>query len=150
MKVSKLMTTPLHACRSSDFLDAAARLMWDHDLGAVPVIDDKGRLVGIVTDRDIAMAAYLCGDPLRSIHVLTTMSPHVIACLPDDEVSAVASKMSANQIRRMPVIDEHGRPIGMVSLNDLARAVGRNAVTTTEVASTLAAVSAPRRGSIAA
>jgi len=144
MKVSKLMTTTLYTCRSTEFLDTPAKLMWDHDIGAVPVVDDRGRLVGIVTDRDIAMAAHLCGEPLGCIRVITTMSPHVLSCRPDDEVASVETLMATRQIRRMPVIDERGMPIGIVSLNDLARAVAPKGLTTNEVATTLAGVSAPR------
>jgi len=138
MKVSKLMTKALYTCQSNEFLDRAAQLMWDRDIGALPVVDDKEHLVGVITDRDVAMAAYLREEPLRAIPVHVVMAQHVHACRADDEVSVVEATMAKYQLHRIPVIDEGRRPIGMVTLNDIARDAG------SEVASTLTAICEPR------
>jgi predicted transcriptional regulator len=101
----------------------------------------------VVTCRtiDTCMAAYTRGAPLRAIPVASTMAREVFTCGPDDELAVVEREMSRHQIRRMPVIDMHGQPIGMISLNDIARASqAANSVSTKEVASTLAAICAPR------
>jgi CBS domain-containing protein len=152
MKVAKLMKRQVFSCRSGDSADQAAREMWDHDVGCVPVIDEHGRIAGMVTDRDLCMAAYTRGLPLSAIPVSTVMARTVFTCGPDDDVAAVERAMAEHQIRRMPVIDAHGAPIGMISLNDLARAAaaGPSAVSPSEVSRTLAAVCAPRRAVVAA
>lgn len=146
MKVSKLMTKDVHTCRTIDTLAHAAELMWDHDIGSLPVIDTHGRVVGIITDRDLCMAAYTRGLPLHAIAVASTMSAHPATCTQDAEVAAVEEQMRNRQIHRMPVVDDDGHPVGVVSLNDLARASQqRTDVTASEVAATLAAVCVPRR-----
>ena len=61
MKVRDLMSRPVQTCRSNESLNAAAQKMWDEDIGAVAVVDDKNRVVGVVTDRDLCMAAYTQG-----------------------------------------------------------------------------------------
>jgi CBS domain-containing protein len=146
MKVSKLMRPDVITCRTIDSLERAAQLMWDHDIGCVPVIDENGRVAGMITDRDICMAAYTRGAPLRAIPVVSTMARDVYSCGPDDDLASVEREMGRHQIRRMPVIDAHGQPIGIVSLNDIARASqGANSVSMKEVATTLAAICAPRQ-----
>jgi len=149
MKVSTLMTKTLYTCRSTDFLDEAAKLMWDHDIGSVPVVNEKGRVVGMITDRDIAMAAFFREEPLRAIPVGVTMSSHVITCAPEDDVGAIEKLMAQHQIRRLPVVDDTGHPVGLISLNDIARKAGSNSVSREEVTRTLAAVTAPREAALA-
>lgn len=141
MKIAQLMTRDVKTCRQTDTLDVAARLMWDYDLGAVPVTDDLGQVVGIVTDRDACMAALMQSQPLHRMPCSIAMTNHVVTCQPDDTDLAVARLMAKNKIRRVPVVDDAQRPIGMVSLNDLALAMSRNrGVAATEIAGTLAAI----------
>ena len=144
MKVSSLLQREVISCTTHDDLHRAAQLMWDHDIGCLPVIDTQGHVMGMITDRDICMAAYTQGVPLRGLPVTLAMAKHVFACSPSDELDAVERTMSAHQIRRMPVIDDQGHPVGILSLNDIARAASAGKVPAGEVASTLAAVSAPR------
>jgi CBS domain-containing protein len=141
MKISNLMTRPVHACRDSDPLDCAARLMWENDIGSVVVTDDSGQVIGMVTDRDACMAALTCGAALHDIPVSTAMAKHVVTCGPDDSDTTVAEMMAKHKIRRVPVVDEAQRPVGVVSLNDLARTMARGRdVPATSVAGTLAAI----------
>jgi CBS domain-containing protein len=145
MRVESIMFRDVVCCRRTDSLAEAAQAMWNHDIGCVPVIDDQGHVVGIVTDRDVAMAAYTRGQPLAAVPVTIAMASHVITCAPGDDVGAVEKTMAARQVRRVPVVDESGHPVGMVSLNDLARAAVRTlSIPAPEVASTLAAICAPR------
>ena len=144
MKVSGLIQHGVTSCTSFDSLERAAQLMWDHDIGCLPVIDDQGHVVGIITDRDICMAAYTQGAPLWAIPVTTAMAKHVFSCTDSDDVDVVERTMSEYKIRRMPVIDDHGHPIGIISLNDIARAASLGKLPASDVASTLAAISAPR------
>jgi len=146
MNIAKLITRDVFTCRIHDTLEAAARLMWDHDLGALPVVDDHARVVGMLTDRDICMAAYTRRAPLEAIAVRETMSPEPTTCAITAEVSEVEELMRAHQVHRIPVVDDGGRMVGIISINDLAQASQRRAeVNATELASTLAAVTAPRR-----
>jgi CBS domain-containing protein len=147
MKVSDLMTAPAHTCRLEDDLSVPACMMWERDLGAVPVVDDFGKAVAMITDRDIAMACCLQDRAPRAIRVSSIVSRRLISVRPDDDVSTVEQAMRAAQVRRVPVIDAGGAPIGVLSLNDLARNVRRNArdsLGPEPIASTLAAICAPR------
>ncbi|MBZ0233742.1 MAG: CBS domain-containing protein [Deltaproteobacteria bacterium] len=144
MKVSSLMHPDPIICHSHDDLQRAAQLMWEHDIGCLPVLDDDGHVVGMITDRDICMSAYTRGSNLRSIPVASAMSRGVHACGPDDDLKRVEEAMQQFQVRRMPVIDAKGHPVGLISLNDIARRSQRGGVSAGEVASTLAAICAPR------
>jgi CBS domain-containing protein len=134
-------------CRSEDSLETAAQLMWDFDVGALPVVDAASRVVGVVTDRDVCMAAYTQGLRLRDLSVATAMAKKVIACRPDDDVVSARTLMADNQIRRLPVIDEAGRLAGIVTIDDLAQGVAQHiddGISGEDVALTLATICTPR------
>jgi CBS-domain-containing membrane protein len=126
VKVADLMTRDVRACAIHDSLNAAARIMWEHDCGCTPVVDAGGRLAGIITDRDICMAAYTQGLPLQAIPVERAMSPRVISCSRGDDVEAALRLMRTHEIHRIPVADPRGRLLGMLSLSDVANHVGEN------------------------
>lgn len=119
--VMDLMTQPVTSCRPSDTMNEAARLMWGRDCGCIPVVDAAAHLVGMVTDRDICMAAYTSGSALAAIPVSRAMSKIVISCRTDDEIAVVHDKMGQGRVRRIPVVDPEGRLVGIVSLSDLVR-----------------------------
>jgi CBS domain-containing protein len=151
MKVESLMTKPARACAPTDNLHTAAEVMWSADCGCVPVTDSNQRVVGIVTDRDICMAAHMEGEPLRARTVESIMSNVVCVCAADDLVEDVARVMGEKQLRRIPVIDPDGRLVGVLSLNDLALAavdsVNGAALNSADVGRTLAAISRHRPNS---
>jgi CBS domain-containing protein len=119
--VAEIMTPHVYTCRVGDTLDRAARLMWDHDCGAIPVLDDRGHTVSMVTDRDICMAAYTRGEPLWRIPV-TVAASHSLHSVPSDASVAVAHHlMKMHRIRRLPVLDRGGNLVGILSLTDIAR-----------------------------
>ena len=120
MKIRDLMTKQVATVRATDSTAVAARLMWDCDCGAVPVLDGDGRAIAMITDRDICMAAHFQGGPLHALKVRTAMSKTLHACKPSDSISTCEDTMRSNQIRRLPVVDESGRAIGIISLNDVA------------------------------
>ena len=141
MTIAGLMTRTLKHCRSTDSLDRAAQLMWDFDIGALPVVDDRGQLIGMITDRDICMAAYTRGETLPNIPVAHAMTTHVVSCRPDDTIKTAANLMANHKIRRIPVVDDDQRPVGVVSLNDLAIAtIEHREMSPLEMAGTLAAI----------
>lgn len=121
MQANQLMSSPAITCHVNDTLSVAAHLMWDRDCGALAVVNDEGTLVGMLTDRDICMAAFTQGRPLDSILVNSAMASHVIAARGDDPVPEIEDRMSRHQIRRIPIVDLQNKPIGMLTLNDLAR-----------------------------
>jgi len=141
MKISELMTRTVQLCHPTDTLDRAAQRMWDHDIGALIVVDDPGQVIGVITDRDICMAAYTCGVALRDIPVVQAMAKHVVTCGADDSVDAVQTMMARHKIRRVPVVDDANHPVGMLSLNDLACTMARGReLPASAVAGTLAAI----------
>lgn len=153
MKVEQLMTREVKVCNEADTLNRAAQLMWDSDCGCIPVIsaNGDGRLIGVVTDRDIAIAAYMQGKQLWAIPVGTAMAHEVIACHANDGVSQAEALMRDNRVRRLPVIDRNERLVGILSLNDIAleaqreAATGKRAEVTGEaVSETLASICQPR------
>jgi CBS domain-containing protein len=147
MKIREIMNQPAVTCRPEDSLNTAAQLMWDHDIGAVQVVGDDGDLLGIITDRDICMAAFTRGAPLQDMEVGSAMARDVFSCQASDSLQTAEQLMGERQVRRVPVLDGDNRPIGMVTLNDLARQAAaarkRNGLDR-EVTQTLAAICQPR------
>jgi CBS domain-containing protein len=151
MNIKEVMSHPVVTCSSASTLDHAARLMWEFDCGIVPVIDDAGKLAGVVTDRDVCMAAYTQGKALSAIPVSTAMATQVVSIHANDLVEQAEQIMRTSQIRRLPVLDDDRRPIGLVSMNDLARlaARARKSAVDRELVQTMAAVCQPRAPMIA-
>jgi CBS domain-containing protein len=151
MLVEHIMSRPPITCTTDDSLARAAQLLWDHDCGSLPVLDAEGRLAGMITDRDICMAAYLRGQPLADISVGQAMARQVYACAPGDPIGVAEKLMGQFQVRRLPVAGEDGRVLGMLSLTDLARRADEDGgrrrpdVSGVEVTRTLAAICQPRR-----
>lgn len=146
MQIKDIMSQPVVTCPLNSTLDHAAQLMWEFDCGIIPIVSDDGRLAGVVTDRDACMAAYTQGRPLSDIPVGVAMAKSTIACHKGDSVEAVESLMKTNQIRRVPILDDESRVVGLVSLNDLARLAGRarrNGVDR-QLVETMAAICQPR------
>lgn len=146
-KVRLVMTPNVSTATPADGLNRAAQIMWEGDCGVVPVTESDGSLVGVITDRDVCMAAYTQGQPLAAVPIDAAMARTVFACSPDDTVHQALHLMREHRVRRMPVVDEAGRLVGVVTLADLARHVdslGDDAACAHFV-STLAAISEPRR-----
>jgi CBS domain-containing protein len=146
MTVADIMTREVVTCRKEDALDVPARLMWEHDCGCIPVVDDNGSPIGIVTDRDICMAAYTTGSALGDLRVDHAMSKSLHTCAPTDSIADAEDLMRSNQIRRVPAVAD-GQVVGIVSLNDIALAAAgtpkrgkKKEITAAEVSETLAAV----------
>jgi CBS domain-containing protein len=142
MRVRHVMTKDPSWCLPTDPAPRAARIMRDEDTGIVPVIENEQsqKVVGVVTDRDLCMNVVAEGRDPHSVTVATCMTSAVVTCSPNDAVEKATELMKDNQIRRVPVIDEQGSLLGIVSMADL---VGRGDVRTGEVHDTLKRVSAP-------
>ena len=150
MKVQDLMSHPAITCDVNDGLHVPAKLMWDHDCGVIAVVRDDGKLAGVITDRDICMAAYFQGRPLSAIPVADIMSRDLCTVEAEAELSEAERLMQARQVRRLPVVGNGGRLIGILSLSDVARGVPRStgrpgAPESQELLRTVEKVSEPRR-----
>jgi CBS domain-containing protein len=152
MKVAEIMVGSVDSCRAGDALDAVARIMWEKDCGAVPVVDDRSIILGMITDRDVCMATYTQGRPPGEIPVSSAMSKGLWWCSPEDDLSRAEEMMRTHQIRRLPVADKEGRLVGILSLADIAREAAREEggrkprkqVNFDEVGRLLSAISKPR------
>jgi CBS domain-containing protein len=146
MKVSELMVEKVITCKDTASLGEAASLMWEHDVGFVPVISaETGALAGVITDRDGFIAAYFQGKAIWDIPVRNAMSPKVLSIRPDAEIGEAETLMGEFQVHRLPVVKE-GKLVGVLSLNDLARkaASESNEEFEEQVALTLGAICQPR------
>jgi CBS domain-containing protein len=119
MEVRRIMTGNVAACSPDTSLSAAAGLMWRYDCGVIPVIDGNKKVVGVITDRDICMAAAMKNRPSSQIAVSEVISGEVFACAPKDEVSEALATMQRRQVLRLPVVDQDGTLQGILSMNDI-------------------------------
>jgi CBS-domain-containing membrane protein len=148
MKVSKLMTRGVATCQPTDTLSDAARLMWDRDCGCVPVVasDGSNRLVGVITDRDVCMAAHFRAAAPSDLRVGDVMSTRIRGVGPSETLADAEAIMREAQVRRLPVVDEGQHLLGLISLADLARAAAlqrtskKPEITEAELSQTLEAI----------
>jgi CBS domain-containing protein len=145
MEAHEIMTREPAWCTPDHTVREAARLMQEHDCGCIPVVEDARamRLVGVVTDRDLACRCLAAGlGPETTVAEVMSISPS--CCAPNDDVQYVERIMEERQVRRVPVIDDRGCCVGMVSQADLVRAAERSPqVSDREVARMVERVSAP-------
>lgn len=151
MKVSQIMNRNVSCCRPHDTLDSAAGSLWDRDIGCLIVVGEDGQVEGVITDRDICMAAYTQGLSLRELKVASAMSKQLYTCSETDSLLAAEEKMRDHKVRRLPVVDKENQLVGVLSLNDLAIEAERQRdkkareLSEVEVAATLAAVCEHRK-----
>ena len=137
--VADVMTRDVRTMSPGDSVVDAARCMDEMNVGVIPVCED-GRLVGIVTDRDIVVRGVAQQGEVRTMKIADVMSAHVRCAREDDEVDKVLSEMAEAQIRRVPVVDGEQRIIGIVSLGDIA---AKNPDDEVDVAMSLGDISSP-------
>jgi CBS domain-containing protein len=141
MKVKEIMTAQPRTASRDTTLAAAAQLLWAADCGILPVVD-SGKLVGVVTDRDMYVALATRNAPASQLTIGEVATSKVWACGPDDDVHAALDTMAAQRVRRLPVTQD-GAVVGVISVNDLVLAAGADrAVRNEEVVATLKAICA--------
>ncbi len=123
MRVREVMVPDVATVAPDTMIDAAARLMADFDVGALPVGKMAERPAGILTGRDILVRVVAKGSDPRVTPVAEVMSERLFCCHVEDDAAAVLREMERHQVRRMPVVDGEGRMIGMVTAADLTEAV---------------------------
>jgi len=142
MKVKDIMTAELRTCSPGTNLAAAAALMLDGDCGILPVVD-RGKLVGVVTDRDMYIALATRNKLASQLTAGEVARKKVVTCGPEDDVHAVLTMMSEHRVRRLPVEGFGGTVLGIVSMNDILLAIRPGtAVRTDEVVDTFQAICA--------
>jgi CBS domain-containing protein len=119
MKLNEIMTRNVEVIQPNSALQEAASLMKSLDVGSLPVCDNR-KLLGMITDRDIAIRAVAAGRNPASTKVSETMTPELIFAFEDEDVKEAAKKMEQHQIRRLPILDRNQQLVGIVSLGDLA------------------------------
>lgn len=121
MKVRDIMTSRVESIKPTDALRKAARKMSELNIGSMPVVDDNGMLLGIITDRDISVYAIAMGHNPQDTEVQKIMTRDVATCLADQELGDAASIMEQMHVRRLAVMDNDALT-GFLSVDDLARA----------------------------
>jgi CBS domain-containing protein len=144
MKVQDVMTRDVHTCRPETNLSMAAMQMWNGDFGVLPVLANGGTVVGMITDRDICMAAATKHRDPATIPVEEVISGHVYGCSPDTEIHEALKIMQQRRVRRLPIINaDDGKLAGILSLNDIAlkaQVNGKAELSAQDVENTLKAV----------
>jgi CBS domain-containing protein len=122
MKVKEICTQAVKTCTPDTRLSDAGWAMWEGDCGILPVVDDTGKVVGVITDRDICMSASTKYRPAAEIAVREAFSGNLLTCSANDDVRTALKIMRQAGIRRIPVVDAKGKLEGILSLNDIALA----------------------------
>ena len=120
MKVQDVMTSEVKSCRPETSLAEAAVIMLDYDCGALPVVNDENKMVGMITDRDIAIAAATKGRLASEIPVSEVISRKVYSATLGEDIYMALRTMRREKIRRLPIVNRDGMLQGILSLNDIA------------------------------
>ena len=119
MKVRELMSKAVATCRAGTNLAVAGALMWDNDCGVLPVIDEAGKIKGMITDRDICIALATRNQESSRVAVGDVASSKVVMCGPDDEIHAALKTMRRERVHRLPVVNRGGDLEGVLSMNNI-------------------------------
>lgn len=125
MKIQDIMSTEPSTVTPDTPITEAARMMKDHNVGLLPVVESEGsrRLVGVVTDRDITIR-HLAEGHTSDCLVREAMTDKVSTCTPDEDVDRLMNLMAEEQVRRIPIVDERGNLVGIVSQADIVLEAG--------------------------
>lgn len=119
MKVEDVMTTEIQCCDKNTSLDQIAAQMWEHNCGAIPVVDENSKPVGMVTDRDIAMCCTINHKAPWELQASTVLGDRSIySCSQDTNIALAMNLMKNHKVRRLPVTDSEGTLVGLLSIDD--------------------------------
>jgi CBS domain-containing protein len=119
MKVKEVMTQAAVCCGPETNVGGAVELMWNRNVGMLPVVANDGKLMGVVTDRDICIAIGTRNKLAGELTIGEVATSKVFTCKPEDDVHEALHIMGKHQVRRLPVVDEKGIPQGILSMDDL-------------------------------
>lgn len=147
MRVQDIMVNDIATCAPDADLESVAMMMWNNDCGIVPITDKDGKPLGIITDRDISIAAAMKHRQLSEISASDVKDGQIVSCQPDQDVKNALKMMRDTRIRRLPVVDRQGSLVGMLSMGDIVANIPTNSDATTpdnptceDIVSTLKAV----------
>ena len=144
MNVKSLMTPNPRTCIRGTNLAEAAALMLDADCGILPVVDEEGKLVGVVTDRDMYIALATRNTLASQLTVGEVALTQVFTCSLDDDVQTALATMKQHHVRRLPVEGFGGTVAGIISINDILLAAGKKGVANADIVDTFQAICAHR------
>lgn len=119
MKVKEIMTPDVKAIWLTESLADAAELMWKNDCGVLPVIKDGRKVIGLITDRDICMAAVMRDSKPSGVSIEEVMTGQVYCVNPEDDLDQALEIMQEHKVRRVPVVSAEGELEGILSMNDV-------------------------------
>ena len=131
MRCEEIMTRNPATCPADGTVEQAAKLMAERDIGFVPVIDEGGRALGVLTDRDIVVKCIARGGDCRTQKLQALIGKDLIAVQPSDDISKAKDLMSMHKVQRILVCDQGGKPVGVISLQDLAESADESEVGST-------------------
>lgn len=139
------MVTDARFCRPDSNLAEVAAIMWNAGCGALPVLNELGRVTGMITDRDISIALGTRNFRASEVLVREVSPPRYFACASGDDIHAALKTMATQAVRRLPVVDHAGNLAGVLSIDDIIlRANAGAGIDTAEVMATLKAICANR------
>jgi CBS domain-containing protein len=127
MNVREAMKTPVATCRPGSSLAAAGIEMLRHDCGVLPVVEAERGLAGVITDRDICIALATRGRPAERLMVGSVMSTNLQTVGPDDDVRHAVRMMERGRVRRLPVVTDGWKLVGIITINDIVLLAGTSA-----------------------
>jgi CBS domain-containing protein len=145
MTVKEVMNTAVATCAPEGDLGTVIKIMRERDCGFLPVVDSHGVVVGVVTDRDVCLAAGATHRPVTRLSVKETMSHPVFSCFAGEHLKTVLVTMAKHRVRRLPVLNKSGHLEGVLSLDDIVQAPpSRSAPTAEDIVAALKAICAHR------
>jgi len=124
-KCNEVMTKNPVCCRPDDMVVKAAQLMQSENIGSIPVIENEQtqKLVGIVTDRDLALKIVAKGQDAKSTKVEAVMTRQIVTCRTGDDLQMALDAMAEHQLRRIPIVDDDDKIVGIIAQADVATRV---------------------------
>ncbi len=124
MKITEVMTKDVQSCTPETNLADAAMRMWENDCGTLPVVDTDGKVIGMITDRDICIAAATKHQDIAGIKVNEVTTGQVQSCTPETSLRDALKTFEQARVRRLPVVDDDGKLQGILSMNDIVLHTG--------------------------
>ncbi len=142
MLVNELMIENVNSCHPENNLAELAAIMWSRRCGALPMLDDSGKVVGMITDRDIGIALGTRNMKASDVLAGEVSSRKLFSCGPSDDVRDALKTMRTEEVSRLPVVDTSGRLVGLLSIDDIVfhAASGTSSVSDREIINTVAAI----------
>lgn len=144
MKIRAIMTTDIGFCNLEDSLTQAAEIMWQKDCGVVPVIDGEKKIVGMITDRDICIAAATRDQKPSDIKAMEIISDNIISCKSNEKVEKALKKMKKYQLKRLAIVGKKCELVGILSINDILLGGRKVKKLRKKIYQTLKAIGTPR------